>query len=90
MVQLEGTLRLQFPHLLAVLLEEREFIELRVKARDDGTTLSIVKKYGPDGKPIVCFGVGYGVVGSLLGIDASINAGAWKNDRPWVRDKPVQ
>lgn len=72
------------PHLYAVLGEEDEFIELRAKARLDGTTLVILKRYGSDGTPMVCFGSGYGVFGALVAVDSTIQSGNWKVDKPWV------
>lgn len=72
------------PHLASWLGEEEDFRELRVKARPDGTMLSIAKGYNGDGGEIVAFGSGYGFVGSLLALDATINGGHWKVDVPWV------
>lgn len=82
-VQLADSVRAQVPHLGAWLDEEEEFAELRLKRRDDGTTLAIAKGYGPDGGPIVCFGSGYGVWGALMAIDATIQGGRWRVDKPW-------
>lgn len=59
------------------------FVELRIKARSDGTMLAIAKGYGGDGGPVVCFASGYGVEATLLAIDASIQGGNWKYDEPW-------
>lgn len=66
--------------------DEERFVELRLKARDDGTTLAIAKGFGPDGGPLVCFGSGYGLVGALIAVDATIQAGRWRDDPPWQPD----
>jgi hypothetical protein len=71
------------PQLTSVLRNEEDFISLLVKLCDDGTTLAILKRYGPDGGPMVCFGSGYGVAGCLVAIDATIAAGKWRVDKPW-------
>lgn len=76
-------LRKDFPHLMSVLDNEADFIELRLKSRDDGTTLAIAKAFGPDGGPMVCFGVGYGAVAALMAIDSTMNANKWRPDRPY-------
>lgn len=75
------------PHLYAVLSATDDFRELRLKARDDGTTLAIAKSYESDGTPIVCFGSGYSVSGALVAIDATIQGGNWKVDKPWSPSK---
>lgn len=71
------------PHASSWWGEEDGFRELRLKRRDDGSTLAIAKGYGPDGGEVVCFGSGYGVVGALMAIDAAIQGGAWRVDKPW-------
>lgn len=81
--ELDQRLHELVPHLASWLADEEQVIELRFKARDDGTTLAIAKGYAPDGSPIVCFGVGYGVAGAIIGIDVTMQGGRWKIDRPW-------
>lgn len=71
------------PHLYAVIADEEDFRGLNCKAKDDGTTLAVVKRFGPDGTPQVCFGVGYGFFGALYAIDRTIQGGNWKFDKPW-------
>lgn len=71
------------PQLASVLRDEADFISLLVKLCDDGTTLAILKRFGSDGGPMVCFGSGYGVAGCLIAIDATIAAGKWRVDKPW-------
>lgn len=77
----------RLPHLYAWLVDEDDFAELRLKARPDGTTLAIAKGYGTDGGPVVCFGSGYGAVGALMAIDATIQGGRWREDKPWSGNK---
>lgn len=72
-----------FPQLYEVLSDEESFISLLVRPTDDGSTLGILKRYGSDGGPMVCFGVGYGVVACFLGLDSTVAAGAWRVDKPW-------
>lgn len=71
------------PHLYSWLEDSDSFVELRIKATENDSCLAIAKGYGTDGGPVVCFGVGYGVVASLLAIDSTINGGRWKIDEPW-------
>lgn len=79
----DAMLQAAVPHLHAVFSRESDFIEIRVKARDDGTCLTIVKAYSADGAPMVVFGSGYGVAAALMGVDGSIQGGRWRPDRPW-------
>lgn len=75
----------QLPHLFSVLSEEDDFIELRIKAKPDGSTLALLKRFGSDGGPVICFGVGYGAVGSLMAINATVASGNWREDKPWAK-----
>jgi hypothetical protein len=72
-----------FPHLAGVLGDETSFNGLRLNVRDDGTVLAILKRFDQSGGPIVCFGVGYGAVGALHGLDRTVASGSWKVDKPW-------
>ncbi len=83
-VSLADQFRSDFPHLGSWCFRPDEFSELRIKVRDDGTTLGIAKGYGSDGGPIVCFGVGYDIMLCLMALDASIAGGYWREDKPWV------
>lgn len=76
-------LRGAVPHLSAWWDDADEFVEIRVKARPDGTYLAVAKGYGSDGGPVVCFGVGYGVSAALMAIDSTIQGGSWRVDKPW-------
>lgn len=71
------------PHLFGWLMDEEEFVELRVKMMVDGTCLAIAKGYGPDGGSLVCFGQGYGALGALFGINGTIQSGSWRLDVPY-------
>lgn len=73
-----------FPQISAWCADEEDFSELRLKLRDDSSVLAIAKGYGSDGTPMVCFGVGYGVVGALLGLEGSIQGNNWRVDKPWA------
>lgn len=83
LVEFDASFLKYVPHLRAFFSNEESFIDIRLKARDDGTILVIAKEYSSDGTPMVCFGVGYGVVAALLAIDATMNGGRWKIDKPW-------
>lgn len=72
------------PHLYAVLENEEEFISLQVKTRPDGSCLTILKRYGDDGGPLVLFGSGYGVPGALMAADSAVQGGRWRADKPFT------
>lgn len=82
-VELDKKLSTEIPHLTAWWLAIESFVELRLKARDDGTVLAIAKGFSSDGGPVVCFGVGYDCVLALMSIDQSIAGDNWKFDKPW-------
>lgn len=73
----------KLPQLASVLGDEGEFISLLVKPMPDGTMLAILKRYGSDGTPMVCFGSGYSVAGCFIGVEGTIAAGKWRPDVPW-------
>lgn len=82
-VRLVDDLRRHLPHGASWWADEESFSELRLKAKADGTILAIAKGYGSDGGPVVCFGSGYGLEGALMALDASIQGGNWRFDKPW-------
>lgn len=82
-MRVDEQLRVELPQVMSIIEANSDFVELRLKARDDGTTLGILKVFGPDGGPMVCFGVGYGAVLALMALEATIAGGHWKVDRPW-------
>jgi nucleoid-associated protein YejK len=69
-VQLEEALSQTVPQVFSILANEDDFISLYAKIRDDRTTLLVLKRYGSDGGPTVCFGSGYGVAGAFLALEA--------------------
>ena len=71
------------PHFYGYSEDPDQFIELRIKLRGDGSYLAILKGYGSDGTPLVCFGVGYGVAGALMAINATVAGGHWRVDKPY-------
>ncbi len=71
------------PHFASWALDSGDFVELRVKARDDSTLLAIAKGYSSDGGPIVAFGVGYDLISCLMALDGTIQGGHWREDKPW-------
>lgn len=85
-LELDASVKNNVPQLYSVLTDEVDFIELRLKIRDDRTVLGILKRYGSDGAPMVCFGSGYGVTGALVGLEGTIAAGKWRLDKPWNPD----
>lgn len=75
--------QLNFPHIASYLFEEEEFRELRIKVMSDGVRLAIAKRFGSDGGPEVCFGSGYDPMLALMALDAAIQGGNWRFDKPW-------
>ncbi len=61
-----------------------DVVVIRLKARDDGTILAIIKGYDDSGGPVVAFGVGYDMVLALMAADSTIQGGFWKVDKPWT------
>lgn len=85
-IEFSEKIRAEVPHLSAWFEKEEDFVELRLKMRDDNTVLAIAKGFGPDGGPVVCFGSGYGVVGAMMAVDSAIQGGRWKYDKPWDKN----
>ena len=81
MLLLGEEVKAALPQLSALFNDEDQFRGLSIKARDDGSMLGIAKSYLSDGTPSVCFGVGYGLVATLMAVDATIAAGHWKVDK---------
>lgn len=72
-----------FPHISTDCLFSSDFIELRLKMKEDGTVLAILKKFGADGGPTVLFGVGYDPVLAIMALDKASQGGNWRVDTPW-------
>jgi hypothetical protein len=81
--ELHLALETYIPQVTSILGDERDFLSLHMKSRDDATTLAVLKRYGSDGAPVVCFGSGYGVAGALMGLEGSVAGGNWRPDKPW-------
>jgi hypothetical protein len=79
---IEG-LSTKLPHLCSWWDDMDDFIEIRCKARPDGTVLAVAKGYDSSGGKVVCFGVAYDVVGALMAVDRTIQSGNWRVDKPW-------
>lgn len=75
------------PQLNSVVGDADGFISLYVKLKDDGTIMGVLKRYGPDGGPLVCFGSGYGLSGCFIALDSSIAGNKWRVDKPWDPSK---
>lgn len=82
-VALDAAFQQLLPAFYGVLCDEENFTSFLVKAKPDGTVISVVKQFGGDGGPMVVFGTGYGAIGALMGVEASIRADAWRPDTPW-------
>lgn len=80
---LDKALRDYVAHVASYLGDEETFVSLYFKHQDDGTVLAVAKRYGPDGGPQVCFGGGYGVIGAMLSLNATIASDNWKTDKPY-------
>ena len=83
LLALAAALEAHVPQFFAWSCDEDDFRELRIKLKPDGTMLVVAKGTFADGGPSVCFGVGYGVVGALLAVNATITSGNWRKDKPW-------
>lgn len=79
----DKSLRECFPQVFSVLGEEDAFISVLVKRQPDGTMLAVLKRFGPDGGPMVCFGSGYGFAGCFMGLDGTVAVGKWRVDKPY-------
>lgn len=86
-LKFDELLQTKLPSFCAWSGDEDEFLEFRVKAMPDGTTLAVAKGLNGSGGKIVCFGVGYGVTAALLAIESSIQGGNWREDKPWEPGK---
>lgn len=82
-IRFDGALGEYLPHVQAWWGDPEAFLKLQVNAREDGTCLAIAKGYSSDGTPVVCFGSGYGVAGALMALDATLQGGRWRPDKPW-------
>lgn len=60
------------------------FIEVRIKQRGPDDWLAIAKRDGDDGAPEVLFAFGIDFIGCVLSLDRMVQAGRWREDRPWV------
>lgn len=80
---LDQVIKNEVPHLAAVLADEEDFISFHIKMRDDGSVIGVLKRFGSDGGKLVCFGSSYTVSGCFVAVDATIQGGNWKVDKPW-------
>lgn len=80
-LEFDAVVQGELPHLHAFFTKEEDYRGLSVKPRDDGTFLAVALGTAGDGAPVVCFGQGYGVVGALMGLDHTLQAGGWKADK---------
>lgn len=78
---IDQALQTNIPQVHSLVTNSGDFTELRLKARDDGTTLAILKAYAQDGTPMVAFGVGMSFSLSLIAVEATIAGGHWKRDK---------
>lgn len=84
-VSLERALRVALPQLAGLLLrEDQGFLELRIKQRAYAEVVVVVKREDAAGGTEVLFGVGYDVLGALLGADGAMAGNRWREDRPWT------
>lgn len=83
--ELDEELRAYLPHLVSWWSKEEEVRGVSVKARPDGGFLAVAKGYESDGSEIVAFGLGFGVIGSLMALDMTLQGGNWKVDKPWPK-----
>lgn len=68
----------------AVLVRAAEdCVGLNVKHRDSGDWIAVLRRFGPDGTPQVAFGSGVDFIGALMGLEGSLAANRWREDKPW-------
>lgn len=76
------------PQLYSLVARSSEdFISVSVRQRGEGDFVGVVKRYDGDGRPEVAFSNGYDFLGCLLGLEGTIAASRWREDRPWTPDK---
>jgi hypothetical protein len=83
LLQLHWALQEQVDQLYALLTTNEDFLELRIKARLDGTCYALAKVTGTDGQPVVAFGSGYDALSALWGLEGAVHAGNWRPEKPW-------
>lgn len=74
----------QLDALYSVMSDRASFIELRLKARDDGSCYALCKRADESGTPVVAFGTGLDVFTALEGLEGAIHAGNWRADKPYT------
>ncbi len=82
-LQLDRSFQAEVPQVASVFAAEDDFLSILIKHQDDGSCLAVIKRFGPDGAPMVAFGGGYGVAGALMALDATIAGNRWRVDKPW-------
>lgn len=80
--QIHATLSAELPQLYAFLTSGDDFQEMRIYLRPDGSHLGVLKGYGGDGTPVICFGSGLDAVTCFLGIEMTLTASRWRTDKP--------
>ena len=82
-VDLAGAWRTLYPNVWGVMFGKAEYRgrRLGIAWRPDGSLLGTLTAIAPDdGRGVLCFGNGIDLWGVLAGLNASIAAGAWKED----------
>lgn len=60
-----------------------DLVGINVKKRGEQDWIVVIKAYGADGGPIVCFGNGFDISGGLLAAEGAVAAERWREDKPW-------
>lgn len=60
-----------------------DFDRITIRQRAPGDWIVIVKAYGDDGGPIVCFGQGFDFVEAFRAANGAVARGGWRPDKPW-------
>lgn len=60
-----------------------EGLSVQVKQRSEYDWIVVVKQAVSAEGPLVLFGVGHGPVEALLHADGQVQAGRWREDKPW-------
>lgn len=84
LLQLHWALQEHIDQVYSLLVDTEDFLELRIKARDDSTCYALAKRVSSDGSPVVAFGSGYDPLSALWGLEGTIHAGNWRPEKPWT------
>jgi hypothetical protein len=86
LLKLHWALSEQLDALYSLFTSGGDFVEIRVRSRDDGSCYALAKRLGPDGAPLVAFGSGYDAISAIAGLEGAIHANKWRPDKPYKEE----